>query len=140
MSIKQKPARPKVEYTTYDDDGRVLAFGAARNPEEQCPEAGGVHVGGHYSGDEYYFVDGEPVERPEPTGFALSATEVVADGESEITLTGVPAGARVVFGGQSAIAKGGPIVLDTDHIGRNEVIVDAFPARTWVGVFDGTAP
>jgi hypothetical protein len=77
--------------------------------------------------------------RPAAPSCALSAAEVVADGEAEIVLTGVPTGAVVTIGLTSITADGDDIVITTDIPGNNRVSVDAFPAQLWTETFIGTA-
>lgn len=78
--------------------------------------------------------------RPEAPAVSLSATEVVADGEAEILLTNVPAGATVTIGATSIVADGDDIAITTDLPGINRVTVDSFPAQLWTETFLGTAP
>jgi len=126
-------------YSSYDDDGRIIATGRCSNPEEQVAESGGVFVGAVFDGDLFYFVGGAPTERPNAPAVTLSADTVVADGIATIMLDGVPAGATVRMGDAELTSDGTPIALSTDLVGENKVIVDAFPARTWQGMFSGTA-
>jgi hypothetical protein len=125
-------------YSSYDDDGRIIATGRCSNPEEQVPETGGVFIGAVFDGDLYYFSGGMPTLRPEAPAVALSAATVVADGETTVILSGVPAGAKVRMGDAELTADGTDIALSTDLIGENKVMVDAFPAKPWRGIFNGT--
>ena len=131
---------PVTLFTSYDEDGRVISAGRASNPHEQAAETGGVFIGAQVEGDLVWFDDGAPVPRPPAPDCALSAPAVLADGVAVVELTGVPAGARVDFGGQAVLADGDPIALSTDMPGTNRVSVDAFPAQRWEGAFNGIAP
>jgi hypothetical protein len=126
-------------FCSYDDAGKVITNGRGTNPQEQAPEQGGVYEGAQFDGDEFYFVDHVPTRRPAPPAIELSATEVVADGEATIELTGVPPGAKIIFGGHEVVAEGLDITLSTDLIGANRIIVEAWPAKRWTGTFNGVA-
>ena len=126
-------------FTSYDDDGRIVATGRAVNPHEQAMESGGVFVGAVFDGDRFYFLNGVPTPRPDAPAITLSAASIPANGTSTILLQGVPAGAKVIFGGQELIANGDDIELTTLLVGVNRVMVDAFPAKMWTGTFDGAA-
>ena len=129
-------------FTSYDDDGRVVATGRASNPEEQVSEVGGYVTGIIYDGDQFYFDplnSYAPTARPAAPSISFSSPFVPADGTTEILLQGVPAGATVRLGDQEAVADGNDIPLTTTLAGINKVIVDAFPAQLWIGTFDGTA-
>lgn len=126
-------------FTSYDDDGRIISTGRALNPEEQVSETGGVFIGAIFDGDQFYFLAGVPTARPDAPACEFSAASVVADGETTIMLSGVPAGATVRLGEATIIADGDPIELSTDLIGENKVIVSNFPAKEWSGLFYGTA-
>jgi len=126
-------------FTSYDDSGRIISVGRAMNYDEQVPETGGIFVGAIFDGDTFYFKDGKPEPRPEPSDIKFSADSVPADGESTIELLGVPAGAQVYFGGQVLVADGSPIELSTNMAGGNRVVVDAFPVKLWTGWFNGAA-
>ena len=126
-------------FTKYDAAGMVVSKGRAENPQESIPEGGGVFEGAEFDGDEFYFLDHVPTRRPAPPAIEFSAAEVIADGETTIAMTGVPLGAKVIFGGGEIVAGGGAIDLDTDLIGANRVIVEAFPAKRWIGTFNAVA-
>lgn len=129
-------------FTSYDDDGRIVSTGRASNPEEQIPEVGGYVTGIIYDGDVYYF---DPLNsyaatlRPDAPSITMSPASIPADGVTELQLQGVPAGASVRLGDQEVIADGNDIPITTTLAGINKVIVDAFPAKLWIGTFDATA-
>lgn len=126
-------------FSSYDQNGRIIATGIATNPHEQVSETGGVLAGAMLDGN-LWWVDGEiPALRPPAPDITIDKTSIRADGEEEVLVSGVPTGATVTFGGASIIADGDPIILTTDVTGPNTIIVDPFPAQSWEGGFDGTA-
>lgn len=120
------------------DTGEILRTGScAPATVELQAKAGEAVILGLANDSEHYINDGAILPRPS-VNFELSAASVPADGVTPITLSGVPSGAVVRVGTAEAIADGGPIEITTDLLGENIVRVEAFPAKEWRGVFDGT--
>jgi len=121
-------------YTIYDATGLILQTGMC--PEEMLElQAGpGQHL---IEGREdatswsHYVAQGEVVERP---GMILSVSKasLVADGLDAVTITGVPAGARLSITGPvaaEAIADGAPVSMTCIHAGDYVIQVMNFPYR-----------
>lgn len=125
--------------------GRILRKVTSGTLNAKTGEAVMIVPQGTIFGDltHYVAVDGLTftlAERPAAPACALSAAEVVADGLTEIVLTGAPAGASVSVNGSTITADGHDIVITTDLPGLNRVSVDSFPAQLWTETFIGTAP
>lgn len=117
-------------YTIYDSAGRILRSGVCQ-PETLDRQAGeGEFALAERSSDlTYYVLDGAVVPRPS-MGIEVSATTVPADGVSEVTLSGVPAGALVRIAGpvkNEGQTEGGPITLTFAIPGVYEILLDLFP-------------
>jgi hypothetical protein len=131
-----------VDFTSYDDEGRVISVGRCSNPEEQSGDVGGFIIGEWVNGDEFYFDPSngyKKTARPSAPAISLSASTVVANGRATLSLRGVPTGALVKLGEESLIADGDIILLSTQLVGQNSVIVESFPNKRWTGEFNGTA-
>ncbi|MBB3265037.1 hypothetical protein FHW79_002657 [Azospirillum sp. OGB3] len=71
---------------------------------------------------------GQLLERP-PLDLQVSKTELVADGEDVVTVTGVPGGCSVVTPAGHFIVDDGVVEFATIHKGSHRLFFDTFPER-----------
>lgn len=120
-------------YIVYDGTGLILQTG-------QCPESmfelqaspGRNLMSGSADQMTEYILAGAVTPRP-TMPIALSAESVAADGTSEVTIDGIPAGATVSVAGPTKMtgeADGGPIVMTFAIQGDYTVSADLFPYQT----------
>lgn len=117
-------------FTVYDSAGRILRSGQC---QEEClgAQAGqGESVLPVESHDLTHYVSGDTVLDRPAIQVTLSANTVPADGASEVTLSGVPAGAAVKVLGpvqNAGVADGSPITLTFAIRGDYEILLSLFP-------------
>ncbi|WP_044563843.1 hypothetical protein [Azospirillum sp. B4] len=124
-----------VDFITYDDAGRIHAFGTLSVPDAlvdqnvaaQARDGLAAMLGsGHPDTD--YVRDGAILPRP-PLPATADKAEVVADGTDAVAISGLPAGTIVTLDGQSATAEGGTMDITTTLPGRHQVFVSCWPYR-----------
>ena len=112
-----------ITITEYDEASGQLGFIKGFSDEEtyDLNSEGVAHVMGSYSGEDYYVVDGEAVERP--------ASPVTL---SDLTLSAVPAGSTLTINGERYETEG-DVELEFPMRGVYMLRVECWPYRDWQG-------
>ena len=112
-----------ITITEYDEASGRLGFIKGFSDEETYDlNSDNPHVMGSYSGEDYYVVDGDAVERP--------ASPVTL---SDLTLLGVPAGSTLTINGERYENVDGDVELEFPLQGTYRLRVECWPYRDWQG-------
>jgi hypothetical protein len=108
---------------------------------DQNPEVGFI-PGSHDNQTHYVDVSGEPhvlVERPDMP-LSIDKTTIIADGVDFLTISGIPAGARIYIDRMiDAIATGEDVEITLDTEGVYKLRIELFPYKLIREIINGTA-
>jgi hypothetical protein len=124
---------PLLSYTKYDSSrGWILSSGTCNAFELELHKQQGPLIDGMFDGRKYYVVDGEAVERP-VMGLPAGDLTVVADGETELVINGLPTPTSVTLTGpvlMHGVTETGDVTLVMSLQGEYKVEFESFPYIT----------